>query len=337
MTINNYKLSLKIINPVHIGCDDVFDLTDFYADESGNAIVLYDKKNFIDFLKKNNKINDFYNIIDSNNLSEIAKFINDNAKEIKGKKITCSKTILGKYKECLNGRNFNKFEIKRTVYLAHSLEPYIPGSSVKGAIRMAVIDSLTRNDKYFDLNKYKKNDKNGQFKGYDASKMEKDYLGSFSRDPFSLIKISDFIPKKDVETEIKIAKNFKKNNKEAKNNLYQFVEVITKGEFEGSLSIIENIPNREIKTKLSLEEVLNNCKEFWKNLNNNKDNNCIKIRIGHFCGAENVTISERQIRIKRGKHWNWGKEPTTEWCCVDDFDSDKKYFGICEINITPID
>lgn len=339
MEIKNYKLYLKIKSPVHIGCDDVFDLTDFYLAPSEDAIILYDKRTFIDRLKKDDKLKEFYKKIDSNKLAEIAKFINDNAKGINGKKIRCSKTIAEKYKECIRGGNFNKFEIKRTIYLAHSLKPYIPGSSLKGAIRTAVIDSLIRQNTNFSLDVYAKKDKNGQIKEYDFSEMEKYYLGNFSENPFSLIKISDLVPKGEVETQIKIAKNFKKNNDQF-TKLYSFVEVITKGEFEGDLSII-NIKNRKIKieTILSIEKILNSCKEFWKDLNEDLNKkNTINIRIGHFCGAENVTISKRQIRIKTGRYLKWEKEPTTKWRCTDDLDNRNigEDFGICEINITPI-
>ncbi len=325
-----YKINLKIQTPVHIGCGEEFDVTEFYIDN--NNLVLYDKQKFIDYLNKLKKVEEFMRIIDEGNLTEIVKFINSNAKEkeIDGIKIPIDKDIIERYNELYiknpdgkqgsdkDRKNINLFFIQRTSYLKDKNNtPYIPGSSIKGAIRTAYIEKIYKtNEGQINIDNYNERG------AYKSQKLESDLLkGSFTKDPFSEVKVSDFIPIK-CERKIKIAKNFSKKPPH-KEKLYQFVEVITSGEFEGTITIFKkgNIVNH-----ISLENIVDACNEFYGNNQNLK--NKFVLRIGKFCGAENITISDRRVKTKSG----WVKESRTEWICVnyftDKYNSGKKFGNV---------
>ncbi len=233
-----------------------------------------------------------------------------------------------------NHRNSNRviarFVIERTAYDPNNnYTPIIPGSSVKGAMRTAV------------LNVRKKGARLQKYYGYkESNQLEKDILeGNFSSDPFSLVKVSDFVPVRNVRTAVVYGINRKKTGGKGRGP-HQIFEVVIEGEFEGTVTVMKP-PTRErkIKKPLSINEILQVCWQFYTGelrreageLENMKEKVSfswrpkfnlkteVPLRIGRHSGAECVTIEGfRKIRVRTQDSYKILDHATTLWLASSD-------------------
>lgn len=176
----------------------------------------------------------------------------------------------------------NKLEIARTAYCAGSGDPLLPGSSIKGAIRTAVLDSIRkRSRQQFPLSDSEA--AKSHLASKIASAMEEKLLGgSFSTDPMRLVKIADafFLPgnytaknAQGVEIErvrqarsILFQTNRKKrpNQFEARGKIQTLLECVPANQpraFRTTL-VIENKVH-EGKGGLSLSDLVQACNDFY--------------------------------------------------------------------------
>jgi len=188
--------------------------------------------------------------------------------------------------------------------------PYIPGSSVKGAIRTACLEALRKASK--------KDSINSKTKGND---LEKELLGNYknvNEDPFKYLKVSDFIFRDGWKRPLYIA--------HLESNLIPIYTAMTDAEclhayadesvvFEGSISIDDRLFacfSKDLKDKNSLLWAVDEF--FTDNLGKDKTNlklgtdkkeimNCINkrvdasgnlneslLRLGHYSGIMNYTF-----------------------------------------------
>ncbi|MFQ3675749.1 MAG: type III-A CRISPR-associated RAMP protein Csm5 [Endomicrobiia bacterium] len=357
LIFEQYKLNLHIISPVHIGCDEVYEPTNFVINEQKKKLIHFDPLDFVKILSSEDK-NKFSQICMSDDLLEIFKFIKQKYNSnVNGREIDIAEGLIKHYNKVLVSKTFNKkevinqFLINRTVYNPNNNLPYIPGSSIKGALRTAYLtelslknnlkncwekylnerDMLTDKDSYYWIDRK------------DVSrKFEKDLLaGSFATDPFRLVKVSDFLPTKDVQTKIFYAMNKKKKkSKYEARGPFQIFETIVHGSvFEGNITVFKPEKNAEIKRTIQLDSLLKSAHNLYYKLMqkeikmlNTIDINfrpTIKkglpydsfgkttfiIRIGRHSGAEAVTIEgNRKIKIQQGnKPPKFLGESTTTW------------------------
>jgi len=325
-----YNLKLHILSPVHIGCDDVYEPFSFVIDENKKKLIHFSPIEFMRYLSEEDK-NEFSKICMSENILELYKFVKRKYKPNVGfKEIDVTEGIVTHYKKVLEKNFFNKdevinqFLINRTMYNVNNNIPYIPGSSIKGAIRTAYLSKLAEEKKI----------KNCRKKSFE---LERELLhGAFQKDPFRLIKISDFQPIGNIKTKIVYAinKKKKKSNYESK-ALYQILEIITPNSvFEGTITIFNAEKNSEIVKPISqLNDLLKIVNNFYSNLLENDlgleiseymkpelKNNLLKttfiLRIGKHSGAESVTIeNNRNIKIQQGKNKKpiFSNHSTTFW------------------------
>ncbi|MBR4877267.1 MAG: hypothetical protein IKU14_06120, partial [Rhodocyclaceae bacterium] len=103
---------------------------------------------------------------------------------------------------------FNKFTIERASYTGAQAWPYLPGSSVKGCLRTALLDA-----------------RNGgkSVRREERKDLEKNLLeGDFATSPLRLLKIADFMPCREPQRRVCYAVNHKKQQVSDKNgNLVQ--------------------------------------------------------------------------------------------------------------------
>lgn len=154
--IVKYKMKLEVITPVHIGGVDYksdLSTTEYVYDPNKKSLVIIDNSKFVKFLNKKgmfdiylehikrntfgqknqqNKKVDIYKFLKSNNLH---MYIGDFTKE--------KYTNLAVNKTTLNDVN---------LLIKNALgKPYIPGSSIKGAIvNNLIVDYIIKNRKQFD-------------------------------------------------------------------------------------------------------------------------------------------------------------------------------------------
>src|SRR3990172_8409203 len=230
------KVRLHIISPVHIGCDDVYEPTSFVIDEKKKKLIEFDPMNFIKSLSPQDK-QEFNDICIEGNVSSIVKMYNFiSSKQVKGREVEISNELIAHYKKVKSlstsnergiRQELNQFTISRTAYNPHNNLPYIPGSSIKGALRTAYLGKLAT-----DLGIKGRKDR--------AKDLEVELLGgSFDTDPFRMVKPSDFLPVGDVKTKIVYAVNKKKQpSKFEARGPFQILEIIREGcVFEGIINI----------------------------------------------------------------------------------------------------
>ncbi len=352
------KARLHVLSPIHIGCDDVYEPFSFVIDEKNKSLIVFAPFIFYKKLPPADK-QTFTSICEKGDISSILKLYQfmhkkiDLVKEIKRCEIEVSDGFTEHYKnKILINKNqnteqdiqkeINLFAINRTAYNPHTDIPYIPGSSLKGSLRTGYLNKLAKD---VDI----KNRPN--LKNKSAQELESELLkGSFSSDPFSMLKVSDFHPVKNSDFKLKIVyainKKKKKSRFEAKGP-YQILEVVKDSVFEGRININQPRGNCEIKDPIDEISLINAMNKFYKNIfeeerkildgveikssiyeKYEKYKGKIKfgclVRLGRHSGAEAVTIEgKRNIKIMQGK----GQEPkqenhsTTLWLASDSSDS----------------
>jgi CRISPR type III-A-associated RAMP protein Csm5 len=209
----NIRLKLKTLSPVHIGSGEkITSYNDYIYDDGYVYYIDYDALE--EYIMKQNNIDeiidDFVNTVKiqaSNNKKEkykLKNFFEDNGlnyKDFSYNKLSANEEITE--------------QINRAV--CSGIRPYIPGSSIKGAIRTAFIYRFFSKDKIdlFKILKEKKNPYIGQ-----------EILGKYSQDIFKHFKVSDttLLDKDDLEIIKTHREHFKK-----KANIPANVEAIKAG------------------------------------------------------------------------------------------------------------
>jgi len=340
------RFCLHIVSPVHIGCDEVYEPTEFVIDEKARKLIPFDPIDFIKGLDTSGK-QKLVEICRKGNVSsilELYKFMR--GKKAAGKTVSICQGLVDHYEQTLaisanNAKRIqqelNRFVIDRTAFHPNTGRPYIPGSAIKGSLRTAY------------LNKQAKQ-KNVPFpSGKDASKkLEKLLLngGSFSTDPFRMLKVSDFMPVGEVRTRIVYAINKKKiPSRFEASGPYQILEVIEPGAiFEGWISIEKPEDKAGITNPLTFTSLLDGAISFYMGemaretrelqeaglepLAVNKKEQSFLLRLGRHSGAESVTIEKyRKIRIMQGKGQKqkvFKHGATTFWLASDSRKSNAK-------------
>lgn len=241
--IKRYKVRLHTLSPVHIGAGEFYDPTQFIID-SENKMYVFDKNDFISKLD-GKRLEELSRLsLDSSNIIPVVRFFRDNfdKNKMKHRVLRASNDLRDGYENlCKTGslthKVFNQFELKRTIYNPMDSRPYIPGSSLKGAIKTFVMSVRAASDAGVRGQKFDK-----------VVDLENAVLGgNFSKDPFRFVKISDLKPVTEEKPEdfcesltelmyaVMIPKNIKK---EERGDLTVALEVIKKGVvFEGIISL----------------------------------------------------------------------------------------------------
>lgn len=349
-----FSCYIKILSPVHIGCDEVYEPMGFLVNEQQKILTVFDPVSFISSLEdmEQQKFIAIASRGDLSSILEIYHFLQ--GRNHPGRTIDLCQGFIERYRTTLSipkndqkkiQQDLNQFKIERTSFLAGDQRPYIPGTSIKGSIRTAYLNMINK--------KKKLTEEKGR---YAHNNLEKKLLdGTFETDPFRLVKVSDFHPVGDIRTKIVFAVNEKK--KESIHDArgpYQILETILPGAvFEGSI-IIEDPPEKSgIKRPLTKEIMIKCLNNFYYSEKNREESELASInitpeihfdtqnaplRIGRHSGAESVTIEgHRSIKIlgKKGDPPRNGKKATTFWLSSEQSKpSDKKAllpFGWCEL------
>ncbi|MGE0084733.1 MAG: type III-A CRISPR-associated RAMP protein Csm5 [Desulfococcaceae bacterium] len=206
-----FSCFLKILSPVHIGCDEVYEPTGFVVDEKTRELVIFDPFAFFGEMSAEDR-EKFTQICRKGTVSsilEIYKFLR--GKEAKGRRVPLCSDFLSHYDQTLSLVNesdiqneLRDFRIQRTAFHPHTGLACIPGSSIKGALRTAYLNAVAKSKKHLTTTSHKK------LEEYllDTDKAEK----KIESDPFRLVKVSDFMPVRNVETRIVYAVNEKKGS-----------------------------------------------------------------------------------------------------------------------------
>ena len=204
--LTTHRLHLTPLSPLHIGCGEDFEPTNYVIDDgllygfdpSRAALNDLQRKQLTDVARRGS-------------LSGIQRFFRDHAAAFKPHAHVvmpvCSGVArlyeqrIGKAAnvEASGNQVFNKLEIERHVYTGALQQPFIPGTSFKGALRTAWLD---------DLNAEQRPQENTS---RSTAAMEKRLLGGdFQTSPLRLLKVADLMPTREPEREVLFAVNRKK-------------------------------------------------------------------------------------------------------------------------------
>ncbi len=209
--LHNRQLVLTPLSPIHIGCDEDFEPTNYVIDEA----ILYGFEPALARLPENlrNRLGELgdqadllgiqrffrehsaYFTVHADTLIPVAKGLAEDYQRQVGKAVQ---------RESSGNRVFNQLFIERASHT--NGQPYIPGSSFKGALRTAWVDRL--NDSKLPLS----SERGKQRNSWDSAKIEQRLLqGDFATSPLRLVKPADFMPQGDVARQVLYAVNLKKD------------------------------------------------------------------------------------------------------------------------------
>jgi CRISPR-associated protein Csm5 len=162
--MKNYKLRLTAISPLHIGTGEDYEPTNFVIDKG--YLYEFDELAFYEKLDPRAK-DSFLKAVESrasDSLFEVHRVIKANKQHaissaLSKTKVTSGiemdyKNKVGRAVQMEGGRNvqkskvFNRFQIARTLKQPNTHIPYIPGSSLKGALSTAYQEGCYKNEKY---------------------------------------------------------------------------------------------------------------------------------------------------------------------------------------------
>lgn len=218
--LSNHRLHLTPLSPIHIGCGEDFEPTNYVIDD-GLLYGFDPSRAALNDLQRNKLMT----VARSGSLPGIQRFFRDHATSFKPHAHVvmpvCSGVArlyeqrIGKTAnvEASGNQVFNKLEIERHVYTGALQQPFIPGTSFKGALRTAWLDDLNDGRRPYDV----ETKRNGEAKS--SANMEKrllwgadqrGQLGDFQTSPLRLLKVADLMPAREPEREVLFAVNRKK-------------------------------------------------------------------------------------------------------------------------------
>jgi CRISPR-associated protein Csm5 len=203
--LNTARIALTPLSPIHIGCGEDFEPTNYVIEEG----VLYgfdpSRAALPDPLRQ--KLMQLGNSAD---LLGIQRFFRDQRDLFIPQAnvlMPVAKGIAEDYEDKI-GKVVQREPSKRDVINALTIErgshtggqPYIPGSSFKGAMRTPVVDKLNNGARITDRDEQR-----------NSGKLEKRLLqGDFATSPLRLLKVADLMPVGDIARQVLFAVNRKK-------------------------------------------------------------------------------------------------------------------------------
>ncbi len=280
-----FKVSYRVITPVHIGTGE--DISPFEYVIKDGKLYRIESDELIPGLSEE-QLKRFYAYVDENNLVGLRDVVIENFnKEAHAKyEIKVTQSVAEKYeRNILDVRN--QLLISPFTRSKLDFKPYIPGSSIKGAIRTAIIDSIV-----------KEKIKAGQLRR-DVGRQRDWELGLLNamvrtrrgertdarRDPFRVLKVADVKVLDEFFSvgEVLNAKVDEKRGRITTVGIQMFKEVLLgevnlnrRVEFEGEIRIDEilseikykgaetgNELEKWIRVALTKESIIKSCNDFY--------------------------------------------------------------------------
>jgi CRISPR-associated protein Csm5 len=162
--MKRYKIKATALSPIHIGTGEAYEPTSYVINKEKEKYYLYyfKEENFFKSLSKIDKTN-FLNLINNDSQESIFnlyKFISLRKNIIKNcyfYKVLTTSSLAEEYYKKLGKptqvsikkgiKEYNQFQINKSLRNLNSKKLYIPGSSIKGAINTALSENLFWYDK----------------------------------------------------------------------------------------------------------------------------------------------------------------------------------------------
>jgi CRISPR-associated protein Csm5 len=325
INMGKYRLQCEILSPVHIGAGDEIDPLDYIIDGGRLYRIAFEK--FVMAMTDVERSR-FEALLNKGDLIGVREYIVAHVDKVRSSRysIEVSKQVENLYKSKL-GHPQNQLRICPFTRSPGEYKAFIPGSSIKGAIRTAIVSEIAKTSR---LPKPRSPEEEREFEskvlGYKDAKS----------DPFRAVKVGDESLKKEDLT-VREVKNVlkKKEGGLASNEIQLMFEVshssITGKEvrFDTAISIDEGLLNTKFLGRaIGFEEIARSCKDFYTEkmenehkkfykgsevepfsnhlLNTPTDKGSFIIRLGRFCGVESVTLDDYRNPRPPGNKTVWG-------------------------------
>lgn len=202
--LETYNLAITSLSPIHIGCGEDFEPTNYIIDAEKKRLYGFDPSKT---LLPEGLANKLTELAENANLLGIQRFFRENQAVFVPYSyvlIPVADGVASDYHNKIgkvvnvegSGKQvFNQFSIERHVHSCNT--PYIPGSGLKGALRTALMDRL--------------NDKKpvaAQLEKKNSGKLAERLLGGdFATSPLRLLKVADCMPTGAIESQVLYAVN----------------------------------------------------------------------------------------------------------------------------------
>ena len=207
--MQTYKVYLTPLSPIHIGCGEDFEPTNYVIDEQ--VLYHFDPSSICLLENERTKL---LNLALKNDLLAIQRFFKTNKRNVINFShyfTNVSAGVAQKWESKIGkvaqqekdgSKVLANLAIERTAYLTYSNEPYIPGSGFKGALATAILDAEHR----------RCGNKRGE--SAESEKLLKKYIGEFEDSLLRTVKFSDFVPLKQIYSNVYYHLNYKKKRNE---------------------------------------------------------------------------------------------------------------------------
>lgn len=194
MSNRSWKVKLRPISPIHIGDGDVLDPTEYIAKEG--YVYYLNQITYVSHLLQKG-ISSLKQALDASNMEAIIQIMADNFDpgiNLHWKSRTkVSDRFCSEWQRDLKDTHRSQ-QLHRFIRNRYTDDPYIPGSSLKGSIRTAVLNHLAKDEKKIELIENARRDR--KFSGQQAEGILLDALNihntlDVSSDPFKYIKVTD--------------------------------------------------------------------------------------------------------------------------------------------------
>ncbi|MGA2782864.1 MAG: type III-A CRISPR-associated RAMP protein Csm5 [Smithella sp.] len=322
--MRTYKLSCEILSPIHIGAGHELSPLDYIIKDSVLHKISFEK--FVLSMDDNQRAM-FEKLIEKGNLVDIRKYVSDHFKGdtdmLYSVKVSpqVGKLYSTKLEDIQNQLIINPF-----IRTQGEVAPLIPGSSLKGAIRTAVVSEQAKRDR-----PPKPTTPREEYEFEARVLLNKDAKD----DPFRAIKVRDVLMQ-NAQFVVREIKNMSraKQGRVLKANSIQMICEVSGSRMTGQPIAFETgfliddalISTHFLSKALSVNEIIHACKVFYRDkmekehkkfyadteaqvisrqiLDMPLDDNSFFLRVGRFSGVESVTIDEyRNPRPPQGKGW----------------------------------
>ena len=344
---------LRVLTPVHVGCGQDLDPFHYFLEDGKLHVISFSR--FVSGLSEELR-SEFMSLVSGNSVLELRKFLfaHADAKRDALYSIDVHPKFIEKYRSRL-GSVKNRMDILAFFRSGLAHRPIIPGSSIKGAIRTAILDARKPN--------HRLNLAPGKYK---AKELEAKILGNWnqknrpniSRDPFKTFGVTDAPLPLNGTVVARVV-----NYKTTRDDRHPMDVELARGAFgskeEPAAPVKLLFPGTKdsgVKRPLVLNEIMDACNSFSSDIldyeerkffqdarfkpvmawlkkirdNINPNTQCL-LRLGRFSQAESKTIpGYRHIQIDPKDKNKWSHEGTARnilvdgtplgWCLLEQID-----------------
>lgn len=320
-----YKLKCEILSPVHIGSGQELDPLNYIID--GGKLYKVSLLKFVASMNDAERIR-FENIITTGNLIEIRKYVGENIDKEKDSSysLQVSPAIESLYRSKLNDIQ-NQLLIQPFIKTEGGHSAFMPGSSIKGALRTAIVSEIA---KKINPQKPKGNKEENRFESKVLSyKDGKD-------DPFRGLRIRDKCLKEEDLIVREVRNVSKGKGKNLQTNKMQIICEVSHSSITGKQIEFDTViffddklfATKYLSNNFNIEKIIKSCRDFYKEkmeyehgkfykksevetfsahlLDTPLDEKSFIIRLGRFSGVESVTLDNYRNPRPPGKKRIWG-------------------------------